>query len=630
MKLFAQFISFVCWFGDFVVASAHVDNSGSTNDAAVKGQRRVLQRAREWEPQAVITLVSGEDPKIMTPNPQLYSENNADGSKTPLIQLITIYNNIFEVTVDGFTLSKINGYFMYMEYDANSGKLVSSGLIAGIDDPQTAKSKTSGKLLEQKEHLKVTVTKDVMGNGIGGLASQPSLVGTKKMLMVPFIFSDHKSRLVPLPAQLAILMNQGSNIWYSPTGSVKDYFLKNSFNKFELDSFIAPWVVLPNTEKYYANGDSGLTTLSHTMIQDALIALQNKNFDFTPFDADNDGNIDAIGFFHSGYAAEFKGTDEYGTFYVDRIWSHSWSLFSLPGGKWTSTSGKSVTKYHISSSFWETSGTNIARIGVIVHETAHFFGLPDLYDTDKSGGEGVGKWCLMGSGSWGFDSTQYYPSHLSAWSKIQVGWVTPTVITSAGTYTTRQACTNPDVFKISKNFPSKEYLLIENRQKCSFDEKIPGPGLAVFHVDDSKTDNDNEGFPGQADWPQNGNHYQVALLQADGLYDLEKGKDRGDSTDLFGASVTSIGPGGTSSGAANPNTNAYQNGNIKDTCITIKNIGKPSSDVSFYVSFVCSPLPKPIKPAPKPVRPVPKPIKPVAPVAKPKPAPKKVKLRKRG
>ena len=78
-------------------------------------------------------------------------------------------------------------------------------------------------------------------------------------------------------------------------------------------------------------------------------------------------------------------------------------------------------------------------------------------------------------------------------------------------------------------------MLVENRQALGFDAVIPAEGLAIWHVDETKgllswnSVNTEEGSPFHFGWPANGAHYRVALLQADGLFDLELGWNRGDA-----------------------------------------------------------------------------------------------------
>ena len=170
-----------------------------------------------------------------------------------------------------------------------------------------------------------------------------------------------------------------------------------------------------------------LTTLTHDAIRYALNYLDvNGLVDFSDFDGDGDGFVDSIAFLHSGYGAEWGGSDAFGTDYLQRIWSHKWGLYT--GNFVDSTSGVRVRDYHISPALWGRSGSAIGRIGVIAHETGHFLGLPDLYDTN-GGGNGIGSYGLM-SNSWGFDGSQLFPPHMSAWSKLklllQLQWQVPT------------------------------------------------------------------------------------------------------------------------------------------------------------------------------------------------------------
>ena len=141
----------------------------------------------------------------------------------------------------------------------------------------------------------------------------------------------------------------------------------------------------------------------------------------------------------------------------------------------------------------------------------------------------------------------------------------------------------PKFYRVDAGFPINEYLLIENRQPSGIESCMPQGGLAIWHIDDDANYN-TEGYPGQGSWPANGNHYRVALLQADGNYNLEKGNNRGDSGDTHhGAGVDAIGPGP----GGHPNTDSYQDGsNIFQTGNTITNISNSGANMTFLPQWL--------------------------------------------
>jgi len=217
-------------------------------------------------------------------------------------------------------------------------------------------------------------------------------------------------------------------------------------------------------------------------------------------------------------------------------------------------------------------------------------GLPDLYSTS---GTGVGDYDLMAN-SWGVDGSQRYPPILSAWSKIELGWIEPIIITKKGDYTLRQSYQFPEVYKIESGYAPNEYLLIENRQPGSFDTLHQLGGLAIWHIDENASMIGNEGYPGQLGWPANNKHYSVALLQADGRYDLEKGNNYGDYGDLFrnyfgvdflfpSENHPTLGPF--------PNTDSYAQGVLTRTNHFISGISTPGLEMTFSIlpSSPCQP-----------------------------------------
>jgi len=176
-------------------------------------------------------------------------------------------------------------------------------------------------------------------------------VGSLPNLVIPIRFSNHASRNLPTRDDLDILMNHRGPHPLAPTGSVWNMFDQSSYSQLSVDSVVVDWVTVPNNETYYANGNSGLTTLTHTLIRDALDAVDaSGGITFKDFDLDDDDLIDAITFLHSGYAAEFGGSACDGTQRADRMWSHKWAIYSIP--PWYSSDGVRVYSYHISPGIW--------------------------------------------------------------------------------------------------------------------------------------------------------------------------------------------------------------------------------------------------------------------------------------
>jgi len=114
--------------------------------------------------------------------------------------------------------------------------------------------------------------------------------------------------------------------------------------------------------------------------------------------------------------------------------------------------------------------------------------------------------------------------------------------------------------------PDSEYFLVENRQLKSRDADLPGAGLCLWHIDETKADNNDET-----------QGYKVALVQADGLRTLERDDvNRGDRGDPF--------PGDRNvrmcTWSTNPNTNAN---NGAPTCVAITEISDSGPVMTFTV-----------------------------------------------
>ncbi len=279
-------------------------------------------------------------------------------------------------------------------------------------------------------------------------------------------------------AEFEQLMNQVGYSANGATGSVKDFYKENSYEKLDLVVTVVGPYTASKESKYY--GENNGTTQKDKNVRElaqeaANLAFFGSSVNPADYDNDGDGNIDTFHFLYAGYGEEAGGG-------ADCIWAHKSSYSpALTFG------AKKLNVYSCSPELKNNSGNNITNIGVICHELCHVFGAPDYYDTnDEQGGEfvGTGKWDLMAGGSWNGPSNNggVSPAHINMYQKIAFGWVIPTeLIAETMVSGMPNSAENPTAYKISTTTPD-EYFLLENRQKLKFDSYLPGSGLLIYRV----------------------------------------------------------------------------------------------------------------------------------------------------
>ncbi|MGB3341707.1 MAG: M6 family metalloprotease domain-containing protein [bacterium] len=345
----------------------------------------------------------------------------------------------------------------------------------------------------------------------------------------------------------SLLASQGTY----PTGSFRDFYLENSYNNVDVVMTVVGWFRLPQTYAYYVNGQYGFGSYpmnAQRMAEDAVWAA-DPTVDFSLFDNDNNGYIDALFIVHAGSGAEQTGS-------VNDIWSHAWVTVNVPYVDGVYAYGYSTEPEN-------------GKIGVFCHEAGHnVFGLPDLYDYDYDS-YGTGRWSLMSNGSWNGGGLS--PAHLDAWCKIDAGFVTPQVPTTNQTGVLfPRVMDNPVVYKLwSYGTPGLQYFLVENRQLVGFDAYLPYAGMLIYHVDDAQSTNNNQWYPGHTTY----GHYHVAVEQSDGAWHLEQYINAGDVNDPWPGTLNRR----TFNDTTIPDTKDYS---FATTYVAVENISNSSDTMT--------------------------------------------------
>ena len=358
-------------------------------------------------------------------------------------------------------------------------------------------------------------------------------------------------------SEFDLLMNQEgyTHLNYENTGSFRDYYQEISHDQFLPISRVTNWITAPNNHSHYSYSNPDGYSHVRELVRYLVDELEDQGFDWSEFDNDGDGYVDALNVLHQGAGAE-QGDHS-------NIWSHKWSL----GGLSVNYDGVIIDSYTMNP---ETQSGNIVAIGVLAHEFGHALGLPDLYDTDYTS-TGSGAFSLMAGGTWGTTgNSPWHPSTMIGWCKNQLGWVEVVNIDeNQNNVEIEQSYSSNQIIRVNHPSVPEEYWLIENRQKIGSDTLLPEPGLAIWHINDDIAQG----------WAPNNNepYYGVGLEQADGMFALENGGPS-NAADMFPGLLDNR----EFSNSSSPDTKSLFG---EPSMMSLNNISDPNPVMTFNVTY---------------------------------------------
>lgn len=269
-------------------------------------------------------------------------------------------------------------------------------------------------------------------------------------------------------------------------GSVHDYFYDQSYQQFDLQfDVVGPVTVSRNMDYYGAKKGKDNDSYPATMVAEAC-QLVKDSVDFADYDWDGDGWVDQVFVVYAGY-----GEAQYAP--SNTIWPHEWQLSSAAyygdGDGYLYLDGVFVDTYACSCELSGYSGTVMDGIGTACHEFSHCLGYPDFYDTDSSGGWGMGSWDVMCGGSYnGYNGRGEAPCGYSSYERWMAGWLEPVVLEDGKTVTDMVPLNDePEAYIIYNDKNNNEYILLENRKNQKWFKYVGSTtsayGLLAIHVD---------------------------------------------------------------------------------------------------------------------------------------------------
>jgi M6 family metalloprotease-like protein len=481
-----------------------------------------------------------------------------DGSKLEVIGSGNQRDAVF-ATLDGFTVVEdpATGYYEYAAPALDGQDIQPSGVTALSADPRalglianarpgraTAKARQregrglpAGGTRWEARRRDARMSQLRAAAGIAPAPPTRQTVGTYLGLCLLVEFPDVPATIDQ--QEVERFCNQEGYKGFGNNGSVADYFSEASGKKLRYTNVVTPNYRTKHERAYYTNESVQQPVRARELIRESLDYWHSQGFDFSSLTVDNQSFVYAVNVFYSGPVVNN---------WAKGLWPHSYYLAS----PYELAPGKRAHDYQITNIGAELS------LGTFCHENGHMIcDFPDLYDYGYES-RGVGVYCLMCGGT----RDEKNPGHIGAYLKRSAGWG-ETIALSAGTFDANAGANQ--FFIHRKN--ATEYFIVENRVKGGRDSLLPSSGLAIWHVDEHGSNNDEQ--------MTTDHHYECSLVQADGRTDLEKGANDGDGGDLFSAATKT-----TLSDATVPHSKWWDG---SPSGLNVSGIGAAGSAVTFVV-----------------------------------------------
>ena len=317
-------------------------------------------------------------------------------------------------------------------------------------------------------------------------------------------FPDDPPDVIIPKEKVEYFLNEKNYRGYGNSCSIFDFVDNQSYGRCELKYLVSDYVVADHERSYY---QQALNYRGADMLIKEAMAKLPKDFDLSSVSRTSDGTIRSACVLYSRNSS-FDGL------WPQAHWFTPMDQIRLPGG---------LHSLQVLICGIQDSPT----VSILIHEIMHqTFGILDYVDygekSDKTPkneqkvSHGLGNHCIMGIGMYDrITGLQTNPTALAGPFRYRLGWLKALPLPSKGKV--RIPATSEYAYIYRNPDDPDEYFLLENRNAdTSFYRALPSHGLAIWHVDDAVTDQEED------EEMTKEKHYEISLEQAGGVPLLEK------------------------------------------------------------------------------------------------------------